>query len=132
MQVSSDLPFSAESVPARSQAKPAPRQPLSREYTGDEEFPADLPVEYDRLLLPGPGRGFRRTMDALIATLALFLSGLSLWGAHRFPKLTLALAIALAIVLIAAACRMAFSVLGRARSIPAWRDLRHPTIHLKS
>jgi hypothetical protein len=132
MQVSADLPLSAEKVPALSHpAQRVQRQLLDREYTGDEEFPADLPVEYDRLLQPASGRSFRRAVSVSAATLAVLLCGLSLWGVHRFPKLTLALGIVLSIVVIAAACRVAFSALVSARSKPAWHDLPHQTFHLK-
>src|SRR5271169_4861758 len=101
MQVSSELPFSAESVPDRSSPLQRARRAANREYVGDEEFPADLPVEYDRLLQPVSGRGFRRAASLLVATLALLLLGFSLWGAHQFSKLTLALGIAFAFVIIA-------------------------------
>jgi|SRR5271169_4307107 len=131
MRVSSELPLSAESVPSYPGQR-AQRQPANREYVGDEEFPADLPVEHDRLLQPVSGHGFRRVGRLSAVTLALLLLGFTLWGAHQFSKLTLALGIALAVVIIAAACRVVLSVLGGARSEPVWRDLPRPTFHLES
>jgi hypothetical protein len=132
MQVSSELPLSAGSVPALSSPhQRAQRQSAKREYVGDEEFPADLPVEYDRLLQPVSGHAFRWTTSLLLATFALLLSGLSFWGFHKFPKVTIGLGVALATVAIAKAFRVAFSRLG-ANSEPAWRDLPRPNFHLKS
>jgi hypothetical protein len=132
MQVSSELPFTGESVPALSSPhQQAQGLSANREYFGDEEFPADLPVEYDRLLQPVSGRAFRWTASLLVATLALLLSGLSFWGFPKFPKVTIGLGVALATVAIAKAFRMAFSRLG-ANSEPAWRDLPRPNFHLKS
>lgn len=133
MQVLSDLPFSVESVP--SAGYPPPRleeQPLNRECTGDEEFPADLPVKYDWFLQPASRRGFRRAVRILVATVTLLSFGLLLWGVYKFPMLTLVLGIALAVVVIAAAIWMVFSVIGGLRSEPSWSDLRRPTFHLKS
>jgi hypothetical protein len=101
MRVSYERPLSAESVPV------VPYSPLGNqkqsptgEYAGDEEFPADLPVEYDRLLQSGSGRGFRRALNILAATSALLFAGLSLSGLQRFPKSMLGLGIVLAIYLV--------------------------------
>jgi hypothetical protein len=127
MQGLSDLPLSVESVPALSYPSQRAQRPASRDFTGDEEFPADLPGEYDRLLHPASGRGFRRSVSVIAALLMLFLSGSFIWGVYRFPKLTLAFGIALAIGVAAAACRVAFSVPFSVRSEPASLDLRRPT-----
>lgn len=132
MRVSSELQLSAESVPVPSSpVQQARRSSANREYVGDEEFPTDLPVEYDRILQPVSSRAFRWTATLLVATLALLLPGLSFWGFHRFPKATIGLGVAFAIVAIVQACRVAFSLLG-ANSEPTWRDLPRPNFNLKS
>lgn len=131
MQASSDLVRPEGSEPALSYP-PAPPQgsPLTHEYREDEEFPADLPVEYERLLPPVPRGGFRRVVRIFFVTVALFAAGfllswLSVWSVHKSPRLMVAVAIGLAIfvVVIGAACRLAFSVPKRVRSEPARRDL---------
>ncbi len=98
-------------------------RPLSREY--DDEFPADLPVAYDRLLQPAFAKGSRNAVRVLVATGVLLFSGLSFWSVHKFPKLTAALGITLALAVIFVALRAAFSVLGSFRLGHARRDVRH-------
>lgn len=127
MQGLSDLPLSAERVPVLLYPPQRAQRPASHDFTGDEEFPADLPVEYDRLLHPASGRGFRRSVSVITALLMLFLSGSFIWGVYRFPKLALAFGIALAVGVAVVACRVAFSVPFRVRSEPASLDLRRPT-----
>jgi hypothetical protein len=129
MQVLSDLLCSAESELALTYpAQRVPSPSLSLQDAGDEEFPADLPVEYDRLLQLGSvRRGLRWAATALVAIAALLLSGFFLWSVHKFPKLTIVLGVVLAAVIIATASRITSSWLRRARPEPVWRDAPRPS-----
>jgi hypothetical protein len=115
---SADIAGELPDSPPRSEGRP-----LNCEY--DEEFPADLPVAYDRLLQPAFANGSRNAVKVFVATGVLLFSGLSFWGVHKFPKLKAALGTALALAVIFVALRAAFSVLGSFRLGRARRDVRH-------
>jgi hypothetical protein len=133
MQVLSDPPASvASSAGPQRPSLPSQTRVLDREYTVDEEFPTDLPVGYDWFLQPASRQSFRRAVRALATTVAVLLLGYALWRVHNFLMSTLALGIILAIVVIAAACKVRYSILVRVTSEPSLRDLRRPTFHVKN
>jgi hypothetical protein len=71
MQVSSELPLAAESVPSVLLAGGAAgTEPC---HVEDEEFPADLPTNYDWMLQPASHRTSRRLFGFLAVILAAAL-----------------------------------------------------------
>ena len=84
MEAWSELPLTAAHDPSVLFAEPA--QPVGPQYVADEEFPADLPVDYDWMLQPASRRVSRRVLGLLVITAAVLLIVVSFYMVHRLPR----------------------------------------------
>jgi hypothetical protein len=84
MEVSSELPLTAESVPSVLFAESA--QPVGPQYVADEEFPPDLPVTYDWTLQPASWRASPGALGLVAVTVAVLLIVGSLCVVYWLPR----------------------------------------------
>jgi hypothetical protein len=61
-------------------------QPVGPLYVADEEFPADLPVDYDWMLQSASRRVSRRVLGVLVITAAVLLIVVSFYLVRRLPR----------------------------------------------
>lgn len=100
MGAASELPFVAESVSSVVFAERA--LPVQPQYVPDEEFPADLPVQYDWMLQPASQRSFRRAVGFLAGAGAGLLIAVSLCLVYRPPVWMVSVSVGLAVVVLVA------------------------------
>jgi len=84
MQVSSDLTSAAKSFPAVSLSEGA--RPTEELYVEDEEFPADLPVDYDWMLQAGAQQKSRRILGVVVVMLAALVLAVSVYVLHDLSR----------------------------------------------
>jgi len=88
VEVSSELPLAAENVPSILLTEGAPG--IEPCYLEDEEFPADLPTDYDWMLQPASQRTSRRKLGFVAVVVAAVLIAASVFVLHNlsqsFPK----------------------------------------------
>jgi hypothetical protein len=129
MSASPELPFAAVDVDAERDPAFFPND------VADEEFPPDLPVNYDWILQPASQRRFRRALGFLaVAVGALLLSAFS-YLVYRLPGLIVPLCVVLTVaVLLGVAIKVLASVFGGREldSSSAWNDLPLSVSDLKN
>ena len=81
MQISSELPLAAENaLPALFAERTVP---LEGRFVEDEEFPSDLPLQYDWMLQPASRRTSRHALGLVAVVVALTLIAISAFFVHR-------------------------------------------------
>lgn len=70
MDLSSGLPLAAETVPS---ALLSGAKELESQYVEDEEFPSNLPLEYDWMLQPASRPNTSRVLGVVAAMVAVLL-----------------------------------------------------------
>jgi len=87
MEASSELPLATEDVSSVLFAEGAS---YGDPHCVEEEFPTDLPVDYDWMLQPASRRTSRRALSFVAVTLAVLLIAISVLVVHNlsqsFPK----------------------------------------------
>jgi hypothetical protein len=81
MHVSSELPLAAENIPPALFAEGT--DPVEGRFVEDEEFPSDLPLEYDRMLQRASRRTSRLALGLVVVIVAVTLIALSALLVHK-------------------------------------------------
>jgi hypothetical protein len=81
MAVSSEFPLAVETMSSVLVSDP-PRESVPQ-YVEDEEFPAHLPLAYDRILQPAVQRISRRTLAFIVVIIAILVIAASSLVAHN-------------------------------------------------
>lgn len=81
MQVSSALPLAAENLTPALFAEGT--APVEERFVEDEEFPSDLPVEYDWMQQPASRRTLRLVLGLVAVIVAVTLIAVSAFLVHK-------------------------------------------------